>query len=180
MTARRRTCLAAAVTSGLATAALFVYLRRVEPWLRRWGATEAERVAPLAVDDLVEPGARSITRAITVHAPIDDVWPWLIQIGQDRAGFYSYSFLENLVGAGMHNASYVHPEWQQRQPGDSVWLASKARMARAGETGRSARRPSSSFRPGLARRLGAPAERGAGKRCLGVLSWSRAARSARV
>ena len=132
MMACRRTCLAVAARSGLAAAWLFVYLRRVEPWLRRWGTTEAEHVAPLAVDDLVEPGARSITRAITVHAPIDDVWPWLIQIGRDRAGFYSYRCLENLVGAGMHNASYVHPDWQQRQPGDSVWLASKARWRERG------------------------------------------------
>jgi hypothetical protein len=106
---------------------VYLYVKCVEPWLRQWGATAAEAVAELPVDDLVEPGVRSITRAVTVHAPIEEVWPWLAQIGQDRAGFYSYTFLENLVGAGMHNASSVHPEWQQRQPGDPVWLAIEAR-----------------------------------------------------
>jgi hypothetical protein len=119
--------LAAKVGVGLVAAATVAYLWRVEPWFRCWGASEAERVAPLPVDDLVEPGVRSNTRAITVDAPIDEVWPWLVQIGQDRAGFYSYTILENLVGAGMHNATYPHPEWQLRLRGDSVWLASEAR-----------------------------------------------------
>ena len=64
---------------------------------------------------------------ITVNAPVEDVWPWLIQIGQDRAGFYSYTWLENLVGAGMRNASSVRPEWQSREAGESVWLASERR-----------------------------------------------------
>jgi hypothetical protein len=109
------------------------YVRRVEPWLRHWGATEAESSATLPVDDLVEPDARSITRAITVHAPVDDVWPWLVQIGQDRAGFYSYTLLENLVAAGMHNADAVNLTWQQRQAGDTVWLADRGRW---GERGR--------------------------------------------
>ena len=62
-----------------------------------------------------------------MNAPVEDVWPWLIQIGQDRAGFYSYTWLENLVGAGMRNASSVRPEWQSREAGDSVWLASERR-----------------------------------------------------
>jgi hypothetical protein len=75
---------------------------------------------------------RQNTRAITVHAPIDDVWGWLVQIGQDRAGFYSYTWLENLVGAEMHNASSVRPAWQRRAAGDSVWLASEARYHERG------------------------------------------------
>jgi hypothetical protein len=111
---------------GLAAALGVEYVQRVEPWLRHWGATEAESAAPLRVDDLVEPDARSITRAITVHAAVDDVWPWLVQVGQDRAGFYSYTWLENLVGAGMHNARSVHPEWQARRTGDTVWLADES------------------------------------------------------
>jgi hypothetical protein len=95
--------------------------------MRRWGATDDEVRAHLPVDDVVEPGSVTSTRAITVRAPIQDVWPWLVQIGQDRAGFYSYTWLENLVGAGMHNANAVHPEWQDRFAGDSVWLASEDR-----------------------------------------------------
>src|SRR6476659_9911790 len=109
------------------------YLRFVEPWMRRWGATDDEVTATLPVDELVEPGTRATTRAITVQAPIQDVWPWLVQIGQDRAGFYSYTWLENMVGARMHNARSVHPEWQDRFPGDAVWLASEARFHERGK-----------------------------------------------
>jgi hypothetical protein len=110
-----------------------VYLRVVEPWFRRWGATDDEISASLAVDTLVEPGTRTTTRAITVQAPIQDVWPWLVQIGQDRAGFYSYTWLENMVGARMRNALSVHPEWQDRFAGDAVWLASEARFHERGK-----------------------------------------------
>jgi hypothetical protein len=126
MTARRA-AVPGALGAGLAVAAAVVYLRKVEPWLRRWGATDAEVQGPLVVDDVVEPGVTRITRAITVNAAIDDVWPWLVQIGQDRAGFYSYTVLENLVGADMHNAPAVVPEWQALAPGDPVWLASERR-----------------------------------------------------
>ncbi len=127
---RPRGVLAAA---GVATAVLAaVYVRRVEPWFRRWGATDDEISSRLPVDELVEVGTRSMTRAITVHAPLEDVWPWLVQIGQDRAGFYSYTWLENLVGADMHNARCVHPEWQSRRRGDSVWLAKDARYHERG------------------------------------------------
>ena len=84
------------------------------------------------MDDLVVAGTPSTTRAITVHVPIEDAWSWLVQIGQDQAGFYSYSLLENLVGAGMRNASSVRPEWQQRRRGDTVWLADPARWHERG------------------------------------------------
>jgi len=121
----RRAALGAAAVSTAVVA--LAYLRRVEPWLRRWGATDEEVASGQPVDDLVVPDATVTTRAITVHAPVEDVWPWLVQIGQDRAGFYSYTWLENLVGAGMHNARAVHPEWQALHRGDAVWLASAAR-----------------------------------------------------
>lgn len=112
----------AAMAGGLAA-----YVVLVEPWARRWGADDAELTQPLPVDDLVTPGALATTRAITVDAPVDEVWPWLVQIGQDRAGFYSYTWLENLVGAGMRNAGVLHPEWQHRERGDTVRLASETR-----------------------------------------------------
>jgi hypothetical protein len=56
------------------------------------------------------------------------VWRWLVQIGQDRSGFYSYTFLENLVGCEMRNATSVVPEWQQRAIGDTVWFGSPKRF----------------------------------------------------
>jgi hypothetical protein len=91
------------------------------------GGHRGEQDLRLPVDDLVEPDVRSNTRAITVRAPAETVWSWLIQIGQDRAGFYSYTCLENVVGADMHNASAMHPEWQHRARGESVWLADERR-----------------------------------------------------
>jgi hypothetical protein len=111
----------------LGASAVAVYVRRVEPWLRRWGATNPERSWHVPIDDLVERGGAVTTRAVTVHAPIEHVWPWLVQIGQDRAGFYSYTKLENLVAAGMRNADVVNPAWQRREVGDSVWLADPQR-----------------------------------------------------
>lgn len=63
------------------------------------------------------------TRGITVAAPPAAIWPWLAQIGEDRGGFYSYDWLERLVGTRIHNADTVHPEWQNVKVGDPVWLA---------------------------------------------------------
>jgi hypothetical protein len=124
-----RRCVVAATLGALA---VVVYLRRVEPWLRGWGATDDDRSRHLSMDDLVEPGLDVTTRALSVRAPIDLVWPWLVQIGQDRAGFYSYTVLENLIGANMHNANAVVPGWQQRHAGDSVWLAEQQRWHERG------------------------------------------------
>jgi len=63
------------------------------------------------------------TRAITIGAPPSAIWPWIVQVGQDRAGFYSNSWLENMTGANIHNAGAIRPEWQQRALGDVVPLA---------------------------------------------------------
>ena len=71
-------------------------------------------------DDLVAEPATQVTRAITVDAPADQVWPWVVQLGADRGGFYSYDWLENLFGLGIHSADRVVPEWQQRAVGDLV------------------------------------------------------------
>lgn len=62
-------------------------------------------------DELVEDPGIQTTRALTIDAAVRDVWPWLAQIGQDRGGFYSYEWLENLAGCRMRNAWRIHPEW---------------------------------------------------------------------
>jgi hypothetical protein len=105
------------------TAAALAYLSAVillRPWQLDWGSTRDERLVTLPGDDLVENAHYRMDRVVTIHAPADSVWPWLVQIGQDRAGFYSYDRLERLVGADIHNAARVHPEWQVRQEGDLV------------------------------------------------------------
>ena len=67
------------------------------------------------------------TRAVTIAAPLETVWSWLVQIGQDRAGFYSYTWLENLFRCAMPRVDRIVPEWQQRTLGDIVWLARRDR-----------------------------------------------------
>src|SRR5919202_6937513 len=114
----------AAVGAGMAT--LATYERWVKPWQQRWGATAEEVSAALPGDDLTAEPASQVTRALTVAAPPGDVWPWLVQLGADRAGFYSYDWLENLFGLGIHSASEVVPEWRQVAVGDVVY-ADRAR-----------------------------------------------------
>ncbi len=125
---RKRTVLAVASACAVGAAA---YARWARPWMATWGATDAEVGAHRPVDDLVVPGLTTTTRAITVDAPARDVWQWLVQIGEDQAGFYSYSWLERLARTDMHNADEVHEAWQHRDRGDTVWLGQ-----RWGELGR--------------------------------------------
>jgi hypothetical protein len=104
------------------TVATVVYVLRVRPWLLAWGATEDELQKSLPGDDFAsDPGSQS-TRAVTIEASVEQVWPWLAQIGQDRGGFYSYEWLENLAGCRMRNADRIHPEWQEREVGETVFL----------------------------------------------------------
>ena len=98
-----------------------VYLCVLHPWLMDWGATAEERAAALPGDPIN--AGPYFTRGISVEAPPSAVWPWIAQIGQDRAGFYSNTWLENLTGADIHNADTLHAEWQQRSIGDRVPLA---------------------------------------------------------
>jgi hypothetical protein len=114
-----------------------VYLVAVHPWLMNWGATSAEVSMSLPGDEAGLGPDAYFTRAITIEAPPSVVWPWLIQMGQDRAGFYSITWLENLVGADIHNASSIHPEWQHRSPGDNVPLARPDLLFGAGAMGHS-------------------------------------------
>lgn len=107
------------------------YHGRMRPWIYTWGADDEEVAAILPGDELVPAGAPRTTRAVTIDAAPAAVWPWLVQIGEDRGGFYSYSLLERAVGAKIHNANVVHPEWQNLRVGDTVWLA-----RRFGDAGR--------------------------------------------
>lgn len=91
-------------------------------WYRRWGATDEEDRMVLPGDEVV-PGARLCsTRAITLPAPPASVWPWLVQLGQERGGLYSYELLENMVGCRMRNADRIVPAWQHLAAGDTVRL----------------------------------------------------------
>ncbi len=104
-------------------AAIASYSFLVRPWFLRWGAPGKDQTRPLLGDDAWIGGAVSGTRAVTIEAPPEKVWPWLVQLGQDRAGFYSYAWLENLVFADIHNTLEIRPEWQVREPKDTVRAA---------------------------------------------------------
>lgn len=100
------------------------------PFLRgarsHWGLAkeDAERVYP--GDDIVPQPNWSWTHAVEINAGAARVWPWIVQMGQDKAGFYSYQWLENLVGCDLENADKVHPEWQSLGVGDPFRLHPKA------------------------------------------------------
>jgi hypothetical protein len=89
----------------------------------RWGATAAEVKMPLPGDELMPRVDLTATRATTIRASAEQVWPWIVQLGQGRAGFYSYDLLENLVGCDIHSADRLVPEWQHLVVGDVVSLA---------------------------------------------------------
>lgn len=92
------------------------------PIYSRWGARPAERNMALPGDDLVPAPNLLYTRAISIQAPPEAIYPWIIQMGWGRAGLYSYEWLENLIGSDLHNADSIHPEWQDTQVGDIVWF----------------------------------------------------------
>src|SRR6266511_5622950 len=95
----------------------------------RWGATDQEVRDPLAGDDLISNADMIATRAITIHAAADRVWPWIAQLGQGRGGWYSYDWLENLVGCNIHSSNRILPEWQDITVGDEIRLAPQVGLA---------------------------------------------------
>jgi len=92
-----------------------------------WGATPQE-VAGMLPGDELGPADLVATRAIDIDAPPSAVWPWLVQMGQGRGGFYSYDALENLVGLGIHSAERIEPQWQGLAVGDPVHLADEVTL----------------------------------------------------
>ncbi len=93
---------------------------------RTWGATEDEVNRSLPGDDLVPDSKGGYTHAITIQAPALEVWPWLLQIGQGRGGFYSYEVLEDLAGSQIDNADRIITEFQDLEVGDSVRIHPKS------------------------------------------------------
>jgi hypothetical protein len=87
---------------------------------RNWGAAPDEVAAVLPGDELVPDPAEQTTLAVSVDAPADEVWAWLVQIGQDRGGMYSYDALENLIGLDIHSTDEIREEWQHLAVGDRV------------------------------------------------------------
>ncbi len=95
------------------------------PFLRgrrgAWTPGAGAEGGPYPGDELIREPRWGWTRAIEIAAPAEEVWRWVAQIGADRGGFYSYTWLENLVGCGVRDAERIHPEWQARA-GDRLVL----------------------------------------------------------
>jgi hypothetical protein len=106
----------------LGTAATALYALVMRPWHLRWGAEPEDEERELPGDELLPENGTQILHVVTIDAPVEAVWPWLAQLGQDRGGFYSYEWLENLAGCQMKNADRIHPEWQHRELGETVHL----------------------------------------------------------
>jgi hypothetical protein len=98
--------------------AYWVFIRPVH---KSWGATAAEQQMKMPADELISANRIVSTRAINIHAAKEKVWPWIAQTGQSRGGFNSYYWLENLFAAKMQNADSIVLQWQNPQPGDTVY-----------------------------------------------------------
>lgn len=97
----------------------WVYLRFVRPWIINWGATNDEVISSLPGDDILSQVHLQTTRGVTIDAPPEHVWPWLVQIGPPpRAGIYTYDWLERLLGINIRNAGHILPEHQHLEPGE--------------------------------------------------------------
>lgn len=94
-----------------------VYIVYFRPWQLKWGATEGEINRPMPGDDIVEGPTFNATRAVTVNAPAENIYPWIVQMGITRAGWYSYDLLDNLARP---SAEYILPEYQNLKVGDIV------------------------------------------------------------
>ena len=108
--------------AGIAFSLLTPMLRPVRV---RWGATDEEIVMKLPGDEFVPTPKWRYTHAVTIRAPVAEVWKWLVQMGYQRGGLYSYQWLESVIGCEMHNADKIIPEYQSLNVGDSIYIDSR-------------------------------------------------------
>ena len=133
-----RSCSRGAVRGGLVAAGALALAVALEAatypcwrrWCLSWGATDSEAAETLAGDELLaDPGIVS-TRAVWVDAPPRSIWPWLVQMGPGRGGAYTYDWIENVMGLGMHSADEIMPEYQDLKVGDARRLGTRGPVMR--------------------------------------------------
>ncbi len=106
-----------------------IYLLAIRPAELHWGATTEEVARSMPGDDLVPSPSFCATRAITIHGRPEDIWPWLVQIGYGRAGFFGYDLIENLGSStGIRSAGSVLPELQHPKTGDVLPISAVASL----------------------------------------------------
>jgi len=120
---RLRTVLLAVVATGVTGAALVYVVYR--PWALNWGASREEVARVMPGDLIVSYPTFVATRAVTIDAAPAEIWPWIVQMGFGKAGFYSYDRLDN---DGIPSADYIISEYQRLEIGDSVPLTARASM----------------------------------------------------
>lgn len=123
-------------TGTWSTVALLVPLAAAHALLPRYtrrGTTDDERRSPLPGDDIVVEPNTGYTMAITIHAAPSAIWPWLVQMGQGRGGFYTHEWVENLLGADIRNANRIVAEWQQLEVGEHVRLTPDPYLGQPGQ-----------------------------------------------
>jgi hypothetical protein len=108
--------------STAATAALFLAAHALRHWYIRLAARDDDRNAALPGDGIVPRPETAYTMAITIRAGASTIWPWLLQMGQGRGGFYTHEWIENVLGANIHNADRIVAAWQHLDVGDRVRL----------------------------------------------------------
>jgi len=119
---KRTLAAGAGIAAGLAAGLPPIYLFALRRDCLTWGARPDEVSRKLAGDELLPDASLVTTRAITIDAPPEAVWPWLVQMGSGRGGAYSYDWIENLFGLNMHSASEILPEYQDLKLGDELPL----------------------------------------------------------
>jgi hypothetical protein len=107
-----------AVGLGVLLLLVGVYVWVVKPWHMRWGATDAENLRSMPGDELI-PGAGQATRAISVSARPEEVWPWLVQLGYGKAGWYSYDWIDNDFRP---SADRIVSKYQDLRVGDKILM----------------------------------------------------------
>ncbi len=108
----------------------YAALRAVTTMAPDLGCHRDRGSAPLAGDGLVPEAGHQTTRAIDIRAPVSQVWPWLIQMGQGRGGLYTYEWIENALGAQIYNLDRIDPEIQPLQVGDRIRLTPELYLGR--------------------------------------------------
>ena len=116
------------VMEALRSLPFFLTAPLCRPWHLRWGATDAEVQGMMPGDEIVPNASFNATRAITIAAPIERVWPWIVQIGYRRAGFYTYDLLDN---GGQTSADQILGQFQQPKLGDWMPMTSSVNATTA-------------------------------------------------
>jgi len=110
------------ILAGLAVLAVIVIVALM-PWMDRWGATDDEITASFSGDELIPSPRIVYTRAVSINASPEEIYPWIVQLGADKGGMYSYTWFETYVlQCPQANADRIHDEWQDLKVGDKVLM----------------------------------------------------------